>query len=194
MGKDKSRRGKGRTPRGPSALERRAAALHAISSSATSAWLKTDNPIKRRIASLEVAWREGIGWLVNDIQSMFSNFAVLIDGHEKVDINVQALKSVLIEKGIITDEEFQAKMVYWQEVYERVREQKEEQRRAAEEEAERQAELTTEERNQVAEAERQAMDGSKVDQDLVDMKRAAIAAAEDESPYPSEATVFGGGG
>jgi multidrug resistance efflux pump len=167
--------------------------LNELRASATDKWIHSDNPIKKRVARLEVAWREGFDYLLDDVRKMFQNFAVISDAYDQLDVNTMVLKTLLIDKGVISEEEFQAKRQELLEMVARIREQKqkeleEAQRKAAEEEASAEA---AEEAARVAEAERGATDGSTVDPELSRMRKAAEAAGQEVS-YPTEAFRFGG--
>lgn len=148
---------------------------------ATTAWLRSENAVKRRIATLEVVWRDAVEFLAQDIQAMFGNFEVIADAYDIVDINTAVLKQALIEKGVITEEEFQAKAGELRKVLHRVREKKarelEELRKKAEEEVE-----------EVADPDQP----DQPDRDLVRMKKAAEEAGR-AGGFPSSATIFGGG-
>jgi hypothetical protein len=178
--------GKGRKRPQQSSADRRAALFEQLgTASATSRWAQSGNPVKKRIAALEVAWREALQWLFEDIQKMFGNFSVIGDAYDDLDMNVAALKALMIEKGVITEDEFQAKKKYFVGVLnkERRRRQSELQnlQRHAEEEAKR-----------VAEAEEAALDGSTVSSELKRMHKAALETGKNPE-LPSEATIFGGG-
>lgn len=144
----------------------------------TEKWLRSTNPVKKRIASLERVWRGGLDWLLNDIQKMFTNIELLAEGHDNIDLNVAALKSLMVDKGVITEEEFAERRQKLFAITQKKRMKMLEEARRAEEEAER-----------VKEAEEKAHDGSAVTPELPRMRKAA----EDASGHvPPEAFEFGG--
>jgi hypothetical protein len=180
MGKNKPRRQR--------SAQQRAHALEMLgTAAATASWQRSDNPIKRRIATLEVGWREAMQWLLEDIQAMFQNFGIVADAYDQLDINIAALKAVLIEKGVITEEEFAAKQQHFIGIInaERERRQQELEKMQQEQELEDEAEAA-----RVAEAEAGATDGSHVDPQLQEMRRRAVEAGE-SSDLPDGAFIFG---
>ena len=146
--------------------------------SSGSKWATSANPVKQRIGQLEIAWREGLQGVMEDIRSMFLNFQTMGDAYDTVDVNVASIKSLLIDKGVFTEAEFQERQAFLFKVLdaERVR---------------RQVEL---------EAKRAATpsglgaptNGGAVDADLVRMRNEA-AATTDADHVPPQASIFGGG-
>lgn len=132
-------------------------------------WAKSPNPLKRRIARLEIAWREVMQGLFEDIRRMFENFVLISDSYDKLDINIASVKSLCVQKGIFTEEEFKERQQYLFGVLDRTRiaKQAELDRLVAQVEAER-----------------------NVDPKLVRMRKAA---EEAENYIPKSATILGGG-
>jgi hypothetical protein len=140
----------------------------------TENWAKSPNPVKRRIGRLEVGWREGIQWLAEDIRKMYLNFATISDAYDILDVNIAAIKSLCIDKGVFTEEQFTARrddiMAYVDA--ERTRRQAEMEAIAA-----------------AAKAEAEKSPEEKVDADLVRMHDSA-AATTDEDHIPKSATLY----
>jgi hypothetical protein len=140
----------------------------------TENWAKSPNPVKRRIGRLEVGWREGIQWLAEDIRKMYLNFTTVSDAYDILDVNLAAIKSLCIDKGIFTEEQFTLRrddiMAYVDA---------ERTRRQAEMEAIAEA----------ARVEAAKPPEEKVDADLVRMHDSA-AATTDEDHIPKSATLF----
>lgn len=183
--KGKSRKG---TRRQPDRIQ----ILQELRASVTSAWINSDNPIKKRVARLEVAWREGLQWVLEDIQKMFGNFEVIGDAYDDLDINIASLKALLVEKQVITEEEFEAKKQYFIGVMNAERQRRQEELERLQAEAEKKAQEDAETDAKVAEAEAQASDGSKVTSELKRMHKAATESDKDNIEVPDGATVFGG--
>lgn len=155
---------------------------------ATSKWLRSQNPLKKRIARLEVAWREGLQWIAEDVQKMFGNFTTIADAYDEIDVNVAAVKSLMVDKGLITEEEFSDR----REALIKLIQEERKRRQAELEKLEEQARLQEEdpeEAERVAEAEKKARDGSRVDPELVKMRQKAEKAKDYRPP---EAFTFGG--
>jgi len=152
-------------------------------------WLNSSNPVKRRVAALEATMRGGIDGFAQDIANMFENFKIIADAYDSQDVNTAALKSLLLKKGIITEDEFQEERQYFIKVLndERARRQAELEKlqQEAAEEAEREAEMDA----AVKEIEAQAADGSKVTPELRRMHKAAVEAGKAPED-PPEATRF----
>ena len=166
---------KGRQPRHSEASVRAQILERLGTAASTDSWARSSNPVKKRVGRLEVVWREAIQWLLEDIQRMFQNFAVIADAYDEVDINAAALKSLLVEKGVITEEEFASRRGILKDmlIQERTRRQEEMERLKAEEK----------ERRDREDAE------SDPNADLRRMKKAAESAAS--NPIPNEAFIFG---
>lgn len=159
------------------AASRRAQLLENLgTATGTDGWAKSQNPIKSRIGRLEVAWREALQWLMEDIRKMFQNFETVGDAYDIVDVNVASVKSLCIEKGIFTEEEFQKRQKYLFGVLDKER-------------ARRQAELEEIAKKQAAAP--QAPAEGEVDPELRRM-RASAAATKDTDHVPPQATVLGG--
>lgn len=149
------------------------------------AWLRSSNPIKKRVAQLERAFYNGITRISNDMLAMFQNFELVADAHDATEVNLAAVNELLIEKGVFTNEEFQEKRQKFIRV---LNEYREKAKRAAELEAQG---VTSAEKEDVLEAETTAADGSKVDAELISMRRKVIA-TDEQDHFPPEATIFGG--
>jgi len=159
------------------AAARRARLLEEIgTASGTDNWASSSNPIKKRIGRLEVAWREVIQWLLEDIRKMFANFETVSDAYDILDVNIAAVKSLCIEKGVFTEAEFAArqKAIFGAIDAERAR---------------RQAALARAQEEQQAAKAKAAEDAP--DPELVEMRKRA-AATKDEDHIPASATIFGG--
>jgi hypothetical protein len=167
--------------------------LQDLRSSATDLWVQSANPVKKRIGRLEVAWRDGIQWLSEDIQKMYQNFQVVGDAYDRLDINIAAIKAILIEKQVFTEEEFRVKQGFLIGVMDRERMRRQAELKRIQEEADAAALKQAEVDAKAAEAEAAASDGSTVSPELKRMHQAATAAGEsDEIEVPVGATVFGG--
>ena len=190
VGKSRNVR-KGKSRKGLRPQVDRIKILNELRASATSAWVSSDNPIKRRIARLEVAWREGLQWLAEDIQKMFQNFTVIGDAYDDLDMNVASLKALLIEANVFTEEEFAEKKEYFIGVLNAERQRRQEEIERLQAEAQQAAEKNDEVEQKVAEAEAEAHDGSKVTPELKRMHKAATEADREHIDVPDGATVFG---
>ncbi len=157
------------------AAERRAKLLEEIGTAAmTENWAKSTNPVKRRIGRLEVAWREALQWLMEDIKKMFQNFEVVSDAYDIVDVNIAAVKSLCIDKGVFTEAEFTARQQAIMRLLDAERER-------------RQKELVALQAKQREEASRPAED--RVDPELVKMRDAA-ASTTDADHVPAAASIL----
>lgn len=65
--------------------------------------------VEERVQVLEKIHSGGIDWLAKEVQGLFHNDNVIGQAVEDHDTTIAALKALLIEKGIITEEEVQAK-------------------------------------------------------------------------------------
>ena len=65
--------------------------------------------IEERVQVLEKIQSGGIDWLAKEVQGLFHNDGVIGSAVEQHDTTIAAIKALLIEKGIITDAEVQAK-------------------------------------------------------------------------------------
>ena len=65
--------------------------------------------IEERLKVLEKVQGDGIDWLAKEMQGLFHNDGVIGEAVEDHDTTLAALKSLLIDKGIITEGEVQAK-------------------------------------------------------------------------------------
>jgi len=167
--------------------------LQEMSSSVTEAWAKSTNPVKKRIGRLEVAWREGMQWLAEDLQTMFRNFETIGDACDTLDVNIAAVKALCIEKGIFTNEEFAEKQVSLTGLLNKERLRRQAELERLQKEAAAQAVVDADLEAKAAEAAAGAADGSHVTGDLKKMHKAATAAGEPkEIDVPAGATVFGG--
>lgn len=148
----------------------------------TSKWLSSDNPIKRRIAVLEVAWRDAVQWLAEDVQKMFSNLQLIADAHTELDLNLATLRSLLEDKGVTTDAEFTERKAAILDLYTKMQEKTGEDLNDDDlpEEGPEEATLADED---------EAADGSSVSPELVKMRKAAKSAS---GYVPPEAYIFGG--
>jgi len=166
--------------------------LNELRMSATDAWAKSTHPVKKRVGRLEIAWREGMQWMAEDIQKMFRNFAIIGDAYDQQDLNVAALKGLLLEKGIITEEEFQAKRGFFSKLLIAERERRQAELKAVQEAAEAKQAEDAEIEAKADEAALGAADGSTVTPELKRMHKAAQEAGSDELHVPEGVTVFGG--
>jgi hypothetical protein len=147
----------------------------------TESWATATNPVKRRIGRLEVAWRDGIQWLAEDIRKMFLNFTTIADAYDIADVNLAAIKSLCIDKGIFTDEDFEVRRAVIMKFVDEDR-----QRRQAElDELTAAAAARTEE----AEAAETSLPVRGLDREAVTI-RDAVLASKDESHIPKSATLF----
>lgn len=62
-----------------------------------------------RVRALEKIQSGGIDWLAKEMQGLFHNDRVIGSAVENHDTTIAALKALLIEKGIITEDEVEAK-------------------------------------------------------------------------------------
>lgn len=129
------------------------------------------NKVKERLEKVEKVQSQGIDLLIREVQRLDGNDRVIAEGFEDIDLNAATLRSLLVQKGIITDEEFgaeKARLV------------------ALKLQAQKQAEQKRKEEEATAEAERML----ESDDELVRMKNAAESAGQEG--HPEEAFIFGG--
>ena len=143
-------------------------------------WAASSNAAKRRIAALEAAVTDGIDLLAEDIQGMFQNFALVADSHDSHELTIAAIKGVLLDKGVITEDEFQEKRSYFVDLMNKDRER----RQAALDKALKEAEA-----KELKEEPEEDDPHADVDPELKRMRAAAAAAGQSRSD-PPEATVF----
>ena len=145
-------------------------------------WATSSNPVKQRIGQLEIAWREGLQGLMEDIKAMYANFVTVSDGYDIIDVNIAAVKSLCIDKGVFTEEEYVArrKAIFGILDRERLRRQKELEAKLAEAEAKK-----------AGQAGDTVADENIVDPQLVRMREGAKSTTDDDH-IPAAATVFGG--
>jgi hypothetical protein len=67
------------------------------------------NKVKERVAAVEQSQMTGIDMLIGEVRRIDGNVRVVAEGIENVDNAAAALAMLLIAKGVITKEEFQAK-------------------------------------------------------------------------------------
>jgi predicted nucleotidyltransferase len=65
--------------------------------------------IEKRLEVIEKIQSSGIDWLAKEVQGLFQNDNVIGEAVEDHDTTIAALKALLAEKGIITEDEVQAK-------------------------------------------------------------------------------------
>ena len=65
--------------------------------------------LKGRVETLEKVQTDGIDWLANEVKNLFQNDKVIAGGLESQDNTVAAIRALLVEKGILTDPEIDAK-------------------------------------------------------------------------------------
>lgn len=65
--------------------------------------------IEERLEVLENIQSGGIDWLAKEMQGLFHNDNVIGQAVESHDTTIAAIKALLIEKGIITEDEIEAK-------------------------------------------------------------------------------------
>jgi len=65
--------------------------------------------LKARVDTIEKVQTEGIDWLATEIKSLFSNDSVIGEAVESHDTTIAAIRALLVSKGILTDEEIDAK-------------------------------------------------------------------------------------
>jgi hypothetical protein len=65
--------------------------------------------IEERVQVLEKVQTGGIDWLAKEVQGLFHNDNVIGSAVESHDTTIAAIKALLIEKGIITESEVEAK-------------------------------------------------------------------------------------
>lgn len=145
-------------------------------------WARSDNPVKKRIGRLEVAWREGMQWLMEDVQKMFGNFETVSDAYDIVDVNIATVKALCIDKGIFTEAEFKLKQGAMFAMVDRIRARKQQELDAA---------LAAEKAKVNGRVPDVVPDKTIVDPALVKMREAAQATT-DEDHVPKHATMFGG--
>lgn len=167
----------------------RLAVLNEFRAGATDKWAQSENPVKRRIGRLEIVWREAVQWLSEDVSAMFSNFGTIADAYDTLDINIAATKTLLVEKGVFTEEEFQARRGYLIGVLNAERQRRQDELQRLQAEAQERDEVEA----KAQEAESKAWDKSTVTPGLKKMHRKSKEAGETENLYiPDGATVFGG--
>ena len=185
-----SRRKKAATRRG---TVDRFQVMNELRASATDRWAQSTNPVKKRIGRLEIAWREGLQWLAEDLQKMFQNFRVVGDAYDRLDVNVAAIKAILIEKDIITHEEFEEKQTFLIGILNAERQRRQEELQRLQRESDAAALERAELERKAAEAAEGAADGSTVTPELKRIHQAATeAGSKDEIEVPAGARVFGG--
>ena len=137
-------------------------------------WATSDNPVKRRIGRLEIAWRDGLQGVMSDIQTLFSNNAIVADAYDIIDVNLAAVKSLCVDKGVFTEDEFLARRAQLFGILDRER-------------ARRQVEL-----DEKLKAARELEEGRVIEHEpeLVRITKAA-AATVDSDHVPPQATIFG---
>jgi len=145
-------------------------------------WAKSQNPVKARIGALEIAWREGLQGLMEDIQRMFQNHATIADAYDVLDVNVATVKSLCVDKGVFTEEEYQARRKAIFAILD-----KERQRRQVELEAK----LAAEQARKEGGTGEVVKDEQVVDPQLVKMRDSAKSTTGADH-IPKQATVFGG--
>jgi len=136
--------------------------------------------VKRRIAALEAAVSDGIDFLTEDIQRMFQNFTLVADSHDQHELTIAAIKGVLLDKGVLTEDEFQAKRNYFLRLMQEDRERRQK---------ELEAKLAEAEEAEVKEEPEEDDPNKDVDPELKRMKQAAVSAGQSRSD-PPEATMF----
>jgi len=157
------------------AADRRARLLEELgTASGTDNWASSTHPVKKRIGRLEVAWREVLQWLLEDIRKMFKNFETISDAYDILDVNIAAVKSLCVDKGLFTEEEFKARQKYIFGVLDAER-------------TRRQAELEAAQARQREEAARPPEE--RVDPELVRMHESAKATT-DADHVPRSATIY----
>lgn len=147
-----------------------------------SKWATSSNPVKQRIGQLEIAWREGLQGLMEDIRKMFQNFETVGDAYDTLDVNIAAVKSLLVEKGVFTEEEFAKRQRYLFGVLDKER------RRRQAELASKLAEAQVRTEGKSADV---VADKNIVDPGLVRLRDKAVATT-DADHVPVAATMFGG--
>lgn len=158
-----------------------------------SKWLSSSNPIKRRIAALEVAWGPGIGNLAEDIVSVYRVIESLMSVGQQQEATILAMKSILIDKGIVSEEEFDERVLKARAYLAIVEERHVRDRDAEEHAALMEEELNEKLRQTLAEkapdesAEEALRD---VNPELLRMYRAATS--QEESDVPEGAYFFKG--
>ena len=159
-----------RRPKGRDSL------IRSLGAAATDAWLHSDNAVKKRVARLEVAWRDGLQHVFDDIQRIFGNFAVISDAYDTLDINMAAVKSLCIDNGVFTEEDFSGRKDVLIKLLntERARRQEELEKQQAE-----------------LEKKKREADENQASPELQRMHKAATDTT-DADHFPSEATIFGG--
>lgn len=65
--------------------------------------------LEKRVEVLEKVQTDGIDWLASEVKGLFHNDNVIGQAVEDHDTTLAALKALLIEKGIITEDEVSAK-------------------------------------------------------------------------------------
>ena len=146
----------------------------------TESWSTSSNPVKRRIGRLEVAWREGIQWLAEDIRKMYLNFTTVADAYDIADVNLATIKSLCVDRGIFTDDDFDARRAAIMEFVDAERKR-------------RQAELdeltTAATRAEEATAAEAKLPRAGLGREAITI-RDAVLASKDESHIPKSATLF----
>lgn len=72
---------------------------------------KSIKSIEERVEVLENVQSGGIDWLAKEMQGLFHNDSVIGQAVENHDTTIAAIKALLVEKGIITEQEVEAKRV-----------------------------------------------------------------------------------
>lgn len=65
--------------------------------------------IEERLETLEKVQGDGVDWLAKEMKGLFHNDAVIGQAVENHDTTIAAIKALLVEKGILTDDEIEAK-------------------------------------------------------------------------------------
>lgn len=123
------------------------------------------NTLKKRLEAVEGTLRQGTDWLVQEIRNLYANEQIISEALEEQDVNIAAIRSLLVERGVLTDSAIDARRGELTDIKARVRAKKEQ--------------------------ELQEQEGRpQADPELLRMQDAAIEAGKDG--HPPEAFIFGG--
>ena len=121
--------------------------------------------LKRRVKTLETVVSDGIDQLILEVRRLDGNIRVLAEALEQHDTTIAALRAIIVESDVATDDEIDAKRKELEGIRNKVRE----------------------------EAERKAEEANKkyanVDPELKAMHKAAVEAKDE---HPKEAFIFDG--
>ena len=141
---------------------------------------KAKSPLKKRLDNLEKIIADGIDELVLDNRNLHHNDTIIAGAMEEHDETIAAIRSLLVDKGLLTDEAIDSRRAEVRKIREDVRA-----------EAIRKEEALAAKKAEDLKAAEDAADAARPDAELVLMKGKAEQAGK-ESGFPEGSFVFGG--